>query len=377
MAKQQKSHAPVNKRTAGFTLIEVMTAVVIGSILMVAAVTIMVNSKDTYEVQDDLGRLQENARFAMHLLAKDIRMAGYFGCSAKSGDIYDHIEDGGSGNLFNSSAGLEGMDNYDAAATWEPSGKIANVDGLAGITFLPDSDGLTVRYLDPSTAIDVVAKMPQASADIEVTNTAGLVDGQIIAITDCASADIVQITSLPGGLKIQHNSGGGTTPGNVNSGLEWNFPGCGAANCLSKQYGDDAKVMSLKAVRYFLQDKDADGSPSLYRVVITPSGGNAVFAAQKLVAGVDSLQLTYGEDTTGDGRADTYRPASGVGSWSNVSTVKIGMLFQTVDEYGQQTDTIAHTVALGNSVNGEDFAAQNDHRRRRLFTSTVLLRNPQ
>ena len=60
-----------------------------------------------------------------------------------------------------------------------------------------------------------------------------------------------------------------------------------------------------------------------------------------------------------------------------MSTVRIGMLLNTVDEYGQQINTTAFTVAAGNSVNGEDFPAQNDRRRRRLFTATVLLRNPQ
>jgi len=375
MTTQQKTFTRTNHHTTGFTLVEVMVALVIGSILMVGAVAIMVNSKDAYEVQDDLARLQENARFTMQLLAKDIRMAGYFGCSSKAGDIYDHINDSGTGNLFNSLHGLEGMDNYDGAATWEPSGKNANVDGLAGITFLPGSDGLTIRYLEPSSTVDVTTKMSQGSDDVAVSSTAGLVVGQIIAVTDCASTDIIQVTALPGGIK--HDFGGGETPGNIDPATKWIFPGCGADNCLSKQYGDDSKVMSLKAVRYFLQDEDADGSASLFRVAITHGGGNSVLSAQKLVDGVSTLQLTYGEDTTGDGVADSYTDADTVNIWGNVSTVRIGLLFHTVDEYGQQTDTIARSVALGNSVNGEDFPAQNDRRRRRLFTSTVLLRNPQ
>ncbi len=364
-------------RSAGFTLVELLTALVIGSVLMLGAITIMVNSKDAYETQDDLARLQENARFAMNLLLKDIRMAGYFGCNVDPDKTFDHIDNGGAGNLFDSGFGLEGMDNYDNSATWEPSGVDADIDAIAGLTYLAGSDGLTVRYLDPASAVSIDEDMPQPSAEMKVSSVGNLVDGQIVAISDCSNTDIIQLTNVQSGsLHLQHNSGSGI-PGNVNSNTEFNFSGCNAPNCLSKAYGEGAQVLSMKAVRYFLYDDDGDGNPSLHRLLVAPSGGNAVTTLQKLVDGVDSLQITYGEDTTGNSIADTYGTADSVTNWSNVSTVRIGMLLNTVDEYGQQINTTAYTVAAGNSVNGEDFPAQNDRRRRRLFTATVLLRNPQ
>lgn len=354
----------------GFTIVEILTALVIGSLLTMGAITIMVNSKDTYEVQDDLARLQENARFAMDLLIKDIRMAGYFGCSANNGDIWDHINNGAPGNLFDSAAGIEGMNNYHASATWEPSGVDADVDA-AGITFLPGNDGLTIRYLDPGSAVELDDAMPRPSAEMKVASVGNLVDGQIVAITDCASADIVQLTAVQSGsLHLQHNSGTGT-PGNVNANVEFNFSGCNAPNCLSKAYDEGAQIMSLKAVRYYLSDDDGDGSPTLHRLMVAPSGGNSVTQTQALIDGIDSLQITFGEDSTGDGVPDAYNDADNVTNWSAISTVKIGMLLHTVDQYGRQQDT---TVRY---VNGEEFPAQNDNRRRRLFTSTVALRNPQ
>lgn len=358
--------------SAGFTLVEVLTALVIGSILMLGAITIMVNSKDTYETQDDLARLQENARFAMNLLIKDIRMAGYFGCSADTGETYDHIENGAPGNLFDNSTGLEGMNDYQAGfATWEPSGSDADVDGIGGLTYLAGNDGLTIRYLDPSTAVSIAEDMPQPSAEMKVTSVGNLVDGQIVAISDCSSTDIVQLTNVQSGsLHLQHNSGTGT-PGNVNSNTEFNFSGCNAPNCLSKAYGEGAAILSMKAVRYFLHDDDGDGNPSLHRLIVAPVGGDATANLQSLIDGVDSLQITFGEDTTGNSVADTYGNSDEVADWGNVSTVRIGMLLNTVDEYGQQVNDTAY------NVNGENFPAANDRRRRRLFTTTVLLRNPQ
>lgn len=357
-------------RPAGFTLVEMLTALVIGSILMLGAITIMINSKDTYETQDDLARLQENARFAMNLFIKDIRMAGYFGCSADTGNIYDHIDNGSAGNLFDSANGIEGMEDYEAGtSTWEPSGSAAEVDGIA--SFVLGNDAITIRYLDPATSVNIDEDMPQPSAELKVSSVGNLAEGQIVAITDCSSTDIFQLTAVQSGsLHLQHNAGGSTEPGNANPG-NYTFTGCNPANCLSKSYGADAKVMGMKSVRYYLEDDDGDGIPALHRLIVSPSSGNGVISAQKLVDGVDSLQITYGEDTSGNGVPDTYTDADTVGEWGNISTVRIGLLLNTVDEYGQQINDTSY------SVNGENFAAANDRRRRRLFTTTVLLRNPQ
>jgi type IV pilus assembly protein PilW len=43
-------------------------------------IQIFIGSKQTYRMQQNLSRLQENGRFAMSFLAKDIRMAGYWSC---------------------------------------------------------------------------------------------------------------------------------------------------------------------------------------------------------------------------------------------------------------------------------------------------------
>lgn len=67
--------------TRGFSLTELLVAMVIGLILLGGLVTLMVNSKKNYSQQDYSARLQESARFAMDFLSYDIRMAGFYGCS--------------------------------------------------------------------------------------------------------------------------------------------------------------------------------------------------------------------------------------------------------------------------------------------------------
>ena len=68
---------PKQSKQQGFSLVEIMIASALGLILTGAAIQFMVSSNQTYQVSDDLARVQENGRVAMDMLARDIRMAGY------------------------------------------------------------------------------------------------------------------------------------------------------------------------------------------------------------------------------------------------------------------------------------------------------------
>ncbi len=66
-------------RMAGITLVELMVALLIGSFLMLGAITVFNQSRGTYRVNESVARLQENARFAMDTLAPDVRLASFWG----------------------------------------------------------------------------------------------------------------------------------------------------------------------------------------------------------------------------------------------------------------------------------------------------------
>lgn len=73
----------------GLSLIEIMIALLIGAFLVGGVLQIFISSKQSYWMQQNLSRLQENGRFAMGFLAKDIRMAGYWGCLSPSSTNID------------------------------------------------------------------------------------------------------------------------------------------------------------------------------------------------------------------------------------------------------------------------------------------------
>lgn len=68
------------KQQKGLTLIEILIALLLGAFLIGGVLEIFVNTRETYRMQEALSRLQENGRFAMEFIGRDIRMAGYSFC---------------------------------------------------------------------------------------------------------------------------------------------------------------------------------------------------------------------------------------------------------------------------------------------------------
>lgn len=61
----------------GFSLVELMVALTISLVLMAGVGQIYISTKASYNLQNGLGRLQENARSALDILSHNIGQAGY------------------------------------------------------------------------------------------------------------------------------------------------------------------------------------------------------------------------------------------------------------------------------------------------------------
>lgn len=61
----------------GYSLVEVLIAVVIGLLLLAGILQIFLNSKNTYRLEYAFTQVQENGRFISKYLASKIRLAGY------------------------------------------------------------------------------------------------------------------------------------------------------------------------------------------------------------------------------------------------------------------------------------------------------------
>jgi type IV pilus assembly protein PilW len=74
-------------RQRGLSLVELLVALTIGSLLLVGAVFVYTQSRNTNTVSDAIARLQENARYAMSILEPDVQLAGYYGFSNVADDF--------------------------------------------------------------------------------------------------------------------------------------------------------------------------------------------------------------------------------------------------------------------------------------------------
>jgi type IV pilus assembly protein PilW len=375
------------KGSRGFSMIELMVAITIGLILLAGISSVMVSTKRTYNTQDSLGRLQENARIAMVILERAFRNAGYIGCNINPANITSVIDTSGDPYSFNLSNLVEGSEN---GGNWQPSGAtLANtLTDASGnpITPRPGTDLVWIRSAEPASSLTLKEKMNSQSAQLKVEAPPGTIaDGQILILSDCSSTDIFQATGANNNspfLLITHNTGA-STPGNVqlDNGAK-----------LSKSYGTDAKMMSYQSSMYYI-GTGKSGEPALFRRRIADDG---TFTTEELVEGIENLQIRYGVDsvTPHDRIPDTWVDASGVGSnWDNVVAVRFGIIARALanlnadrrtanrvedtkplDIFGDGTPDFTGTETTS-TTSDTGVTIKDRLYDRRMFRTTVLLRN--
>jgi prepilin-type N-terminal cleavage/methylation domain-containing protein len=68
---------PSTVAAQGFSMSELLIAMVIGLSLAVGVIQVYVGTSQTERDQEARARMQENGRYAVNLLASELRMAGY------------------------------------------------------------------------------------------------------------------------------------------------------------------------------------------------------------------------------------------------------------------------------------------------------------
>ncbi|GLS92594.1 hypothetical protein GCM10007916_36660 [Psychromonas marina] len=269
-----------SKKQLGFSIIELMIALVLGLLVIGAVLKVFTASIQGVHLQNSFSRVQENGRIATELIVRDIRGADYWGCAGDIGAITNHLDTSpGSGYdesiLPTAGSGIDGGNNVTSQT-------------IAGITVKDTTDTLTLRGAGSLSGVKVSTPfMPTTAAVIHITTGSSLAKGDIILISDCKEADLFSNTqqNTPTNGNIGHNIG------NLAGGIK------NITKDLSHTYGGDAQILVPFAKVYFI-GVNASGTHSLYR------SDNGV--ARELVRGINDLQLMYGEDTSGNGSANSF-----------------------------------------------------------------------
>jgi len=328
----------------GYTLVELMVAITIGLFILGGIGMVFVSSKQTYRMQDSLWQLQDNSRFAMEFLIKDLRMAGFRGCNSSAITPVNTLNNGADFD-YNFTVGVQGFEA--TGSGWSPA--LPAAISSANPAPSTEVDVITVRRAQEPGVGVTAPFMNSNSAALHVDAGNGLSQFDIVLVTDCSAAAILQISSAnpDSSGTVAHNIGIGT-PGNVTSDL-------------GKIFRDDAEVMKLVTVSYFVAPSAAvAGNRSLWRKV----GGSA---PEELAEGVENMQVLYGEDSDNDRSVNRYVAADSVADMSRVMSLKLSFLMTTIEN--NITSKPQPYTFNGTTV------TPTDRKLRRVFTTVVNLRN--
>jgi type IV pilus assembly protein PilW len=346
--------APVASRARGrgFSLIELMIAMTLSLILLAGAVTIFVGSRATYETTDRLSRIQENGRFALDSIVRDLRSAGYVGCS-RNAPLSNLLEapDDMQWDFELAAYGLDAQGDSWAPALDSKLGIEPSADSDLLIVRMPRGDFEPVRIVEGSLLTATTDDIPT-----EDTATPSLFQvGDIVQISDCNARAIFQVTSNAAGV-IGHVKGGEDS--------EYNLPG-NATDDLGYAFTDTAELVALESAVYFIAPTpDPESATSANTSLFRLASGRG--DPEELASGVENMQLLFGEL---DGGEIIYRRADEIDNWQNVQTVRIALLVRSTAQYGTEVDRGTYEL-LDTNVQ-----APGDRYLRQVFTTTVGIRN--
>jgi len=307
--------SPRKRLMAGVSLIELMVSLVIGSLLIIGAVTVYMQSRNTYRTNDAAARLQETARYVLDVIEPDVRMAGYWGLTNRP----EYVE--------NRALPAE-TEQTVAAGVTNNCGQNWTVDAAHYLDGR-DQDGagydLDCDGVDPAADADVLIVRRASS------NTTALTNNRFQIQSNRIRAVVFKDGTLPGGFAVAPAS---ETHDLIVNAYYVSNPGGGARFVLRRQ--------SL--------------------------AGNAV-QDEEIIDGVQDLQVQFGIDTNGDNNADQYVNTDAVPAGAQIVSARIWVMVVAPDvEVGFVDGT---NYAYANAAPG----TFDDSRRRLVVSKTIQIRN--
>lgn len=344
----------------GFSIVELMVALAIASLLLLALATLFMNTSNSRQEIDRASRQIESGRYAMQVLSDAVRHAGYYGplinpptntagiaalpdpCSTTLTDVQN--------DAF---LPLQGYFGASTAANLDPGppAKLGCLDAAAG--YKPNTAVLVVRRAD--TTIATASNAPTAGYfNIQASGCPGDPAPAYVLNTDTAS---------PSPYTMHSNGAPGCVP--ITS---------APAATLSPFYTRIYYISTCSNTS--CSAAGADSVPTLKRIDIQPTTRTIT----PIVDGIENMQFDYGIDTSapGDGIPDVYTNTTGhaatvpqsIAEWQNVMTVRIYLLARSLEASSGFTDTKSYVLGP------VSVAALSDGYRRHAYSELVRLNNP-
>lgn len=370
----------------GFSLIELMVALVLGLIVTGAVISTFISVHSASKDTSGIAELADNGRMAIDILQQSLRSAGYMACNSalrQASTVTPSASDPLETDLTEALAG------YEAAGT-APGSSITLVSDPSGVSSLGDWSTTSElgSELDPSVTAHA-STLPLQGSDVIAVHTtfsqAAHVHSTVYTTQPSGTSSVtVQDTTdlTAGGLGIVSNCSNSV----VDPISDFNGNTVDFAQPLGQSFDAGAQVGIFDTVVYYI-GRGADGDGALYSYSLA---GDPTFQHKptEIAPDVENMQILYGVDTGGAMAATEYVPADQVASavannpncptmagtsgveFNCVVSVKIALLVASPPNAVPQPATAPTFDLLGTTV-----TAPRDTRLRQVFETTVTLRD--
>lgn len=282
---------------SGFSLIELMAALLLGLFLTIGAVTIYQQSRSTFRTTEAVARLQEVARLAFDVLEADVRMANHWGLNNRAEFIV---------NRASSTAGLP------APFTTTPVDQGVRISqcGAAYGNWAIDLD----RYIDGSNDSYALTCGAFGGAASTASDTLVIRRAAEAAPTTLDPDRVyLQTSRIQGTLFVPSSSC--TDPA--------------SAACIPAAYEPLASQSRALVVHaYYVSTRSTLRAdiPSLRRKTfgnVNAATATGAITDEEIVPGVEDMQVCLGVDTDGDTDIDAYANPGAVAASASVVSATI------------------------------------------------------
>ena len=315
-------------RQAGFSVVEIMIAMLLSLTLAAAVVTVFVNNSYSFKQDDNIGRMQDDARHALREIAFDISMAGHY-AELLTPDIV--TPDG-------------------ALAIAVDCGPAGEVNWIYRTIEAGTGNSLSLAAIDNTTAATAVAEHSCFEPN-EVRE----------------GTDIVAIRRVAGATSTVLNDNAIYLQTNGTVGLLFQAPMPAApAIVVAVPRADWEYRPSIYFIRQFA-NTPGDNVPTLCRKVLRGAGPS--MTTECLATGIEDLQIEYGIDTSENGHPNVYMTNPTLADLQNVVSARVFLVARTTEIDTRYNNDKNYTVSnSGNFVPNDSF-------HRRVLSTGVSIQN--
>ena len=333
------SAASTQRNHAGFTLVELMISMVLGLILVMAAVSIVVSSLTQMDKTQAFSEILDNGRVAMAMMGRDVAQAGFLGEMSGQPLV-------AGANVTIESGAVSGDCDGDGAnnSTFPTAGATATFRMFWGET-VSGSNALNC-ITDARNGTDLI-QIKRLVGREDRTNTV-VESNRVYAVMNSSNAVIFNGSST-----------------------------------IAAPIPENGQYYEYQHRVYFVANVARYGEssfPVLVRETLALSSGTPVMTREEIAEGVEDLRILYGIDDNGDASVDRYATAEQVGNddWDQVDfarilSAQVSMLMRAVDADRSFESAGGATYNYGEkTVNSTA-----DGIRRKVISSTFSMRNQQ